>query len=364
MRRPIAPAVRAVQRALQVAAVLLAMVPGFTLCAQAAADGPAAIIFDTDFLMPPADDALALMLALQSPEVRILGVTTVAGNGSVEQATVDALRLLEIAGRSDIPVYRGADMPLVHARSDFAVSSYGEWYSDAPPRAPPGGFARQPAAAQTAVSFIVDCVTSRPGEVTIVALGPLTNVAAALRVDPRVARSVKRLVVMGGAIAALPRGGGNLTPNAEFNFWVDPEAAHTTLRSGVTVELSPLNVARQSSFTRVWYERIVSVDTPFTRLLRDAFGAQFDAQPERSWLLFDPIAMASVIDPAVVASRRMYVDVDIAHGINYGVSVGGDEKWPGAENARLVDVHVGLDWPRFIALFVERVRRPVPGAPE
>lgn len=340
------------------------MVPGFPCGALADADGPAAIIVDTDFLMPPADDALALMLALQSPEVRILGVTTVAGNGSVEQATVDALRLLEIAGRADIPVHQGADMPLVHAQSAFAVDSYGEWYSDAPPRAPPGGFARQAAASGNAVSFIVDTVTSRPGEVTIVALGPLTNVAAALRADPRTARSVKRLVVMGGAIAALPHGGGNLTPNAEFNFWVDPEAAHVTLRSGVPVSLSPLNVARQSAFTNAWYERVVSVDTPFTRLLREAFGAQFAAQPERAWLLFDPIAMASVINPAIVASRPMYVDVDIAHGINYGVSVGGDDRWPGAEGARRVDVQYELDWPRFIALFVDRVQRPVPAAPE
>jgi len=99
------------------------------------------IIFDTDFVMPPHDDSMALMLALQSPEVEILGITTVAGNESVETATVDVLRMLEIAGQGEIPVYAGADMPLVHEVSDYAVRNYGRWYSDEPPVAPPGGFA-------------------------------------------------------------------------------------------------------------------------------------------------------------------------------------------------------------------------------
>ena len=96
------------------------------------------VIFDTDFVMPPHDDSMALMLALQSPEVEILGITTVAGNDNVERATSDVLRMLEIANQTDIPVFQGADMPLVHEKSDYAVRSYGKWYSDDPPVEPPG----------------------------------------------------------------------------------------------------------------------------------------------------------------------------------------------------------------------------------
>ena len=191
------------------------------------------IIFDTDFVMPPADDGLAIMLALQSPELEILGVTTVTGNESLETATVDVLRILEIANRVDIPVYRGADMPLVHEKSDFAVEHYGKWYSNEVPAMPPGGFAKKVAEDKSAVSFLVETVLAQPGEITLVAIGPLTNIAQAIRAEPTFAEKVKSLVIMGGAVAALPDGAGNITPNAEYNFWVDPEAAYVTLRAGI-----------------------------------------------------------------------------------------------------------------------------------
>lgn len=318
------------------------------------------IIFDTDFVMPPHDDSMALMLALQSPEIEILGVTTVAGNESVERATSDVLRMLEIANQATIPVHVGADMPLVHEKSEYAVRNYGRWYSNEPPPAPPGGFATKRAEEDSAVSFIVTTVLSRPQEVTIVAIGPLTNIAQAIRAEPKFADHVKRLVIMGGAVALLPDGAGNITPNAEFNFWVDPEAAHVTLRSGIPIELSPLNVSRKSALTKDWYDRMVAIDTPLTRLLRDTLGRRFDAEPDRAWLMYDQIAMASVIDPSLVTRERLYVDVNIDHGISYGVSVGGREIWPGAEGARQMDVQYDLDWPRFIDMFVERIQKPVP----
>ena len=319
------------------------------------------IVFDTAVVMPPADDGMALMLALQSPEIEVLGVTTVAGNDSLERATADALRMLEIAERAAIPVFRGADMPLVHEKSDFAEAEYGNWYSNAPPPPPPGGFATKRAETESAVSFLVRTVLDRPGEITLVAIGPLTNIAQAIRAEPRFAESVKRLVIMGGAIASLPDGAGNITPNAEFNFWVDPEAARVTLRAPIDSELSPLNVSRKSALDRAWYQEMVATDTPLTRLLAETLGKRFDAEPDRVWLMYDQIAMASVIDPSLVTTRRLYVDVDIHHGINYGVSVGGSKPWPGAERAREIAVQYDLDWPRFIQMFVERVQRPVPG---
>jgi inosine-uridine nucleoside N-ribohydrolase len=315
------------------------------------------IIFDTDFVMPPWDDGLALILALQSPELEILGVTTVAGNDSVERATSDVLRLLEITGHPEIPVHRGANMPLVHEKSDYAVRVYGRWWSDEPPPAPPGGFARKQAERESAMEFIVRTVMARPGQVTIMAIGPLTNIAMALRQEPHFAERVKRIVIMGGAIASLPDGGGNITPNAEFNFWVDPEAARAVLRSGIPMMISPLNVSRKTALTREWYEKMVAPDTPITRLLKQTMGPSFAAGHQDHVLMYDEVAVASLIEPTLVKTEELYVDVDINRGINYGVSVGGKEPWPGAEGARKMAVQHDLDWERFIRFFVERVTR-------
>lgn len=320
---------------------------------------PHKIVFDTDFVMPPADDGMALILALQSPELEILGVTTVCGNDSLERATSDVLRLLEIAGRTDIPVHAGANLPLVHAKSDFAVEEYGNWYSDEPPPEPPGGFATKQAESESATDFLVHTVRDHPGEITILAVGPLTNVAKAIRQDAAFAEGVKELVIMGGAIALLPDGAGNLTPNAEFNFWVDPEAARVTLRSGIPIRLSPLNVSRKTALTREWYQKMVATDTPFTTLLRETMGPVFENDPGRSWFMYDQVAVGSVIDPSLVQSERLFVDVDDNAGIDYGVSVGGRDIWPGAEGAKAMDVQYDVDWPRFIEMFVARVRAPL-----
>ena len=316
------------------------------------------VIFDTDFAIPPQDDSLALLLALQSPELEILGITTVAGNRSMEQATADALRVLEIAGREEIPVFKGSNMPLVHEKSEFSTQVHGKWWSDEPPPAPPGGFAKKQAETTSAVDFIVRTVMENPGEITILAIGPLTNVAVAIRQEPGFARQVKQLVIMGGAVASLPDGAGNVTPNAEFNFWVDPEAAKVALRSGIPIELSPLNVSRKSDLTKEWFDKMVAVDTPIARLLNETMAASY--QRSRNWprYMYDQIAVATLIDPTLVTTRELYVDVDATPGINYGVSVGGPRIWPGAEGAQKMRVQYDLDWERFVRLFVDRLTQP------
>jgi len=315
------------------------------------------IIFDTDFVMPPQDDGMALLFALNCPELQILGVTTVAGNKNVERATADALKVLEVTGHAEIPVFRGAARPLVHEKSEFAMKSYGGWWSDEPAPMPPGGFASKKAESRSAVDFMVSTVMQNPGQVTILGIGPLTNIAMAMRLEPGFAKNVKQLVIMGGAIASLPDGGGNLTPNAEFNFWVDPEAAKIVLRSGIPVILSPLNVSRKSKFSKEWYDKIVAVDTSTTRLIKERLGESFQKNPERVSLMFDQIATATLVDPAIAKSVELFVDVDDTHDVNYGVSVGGKQPWPGAEGAWKMSVQYDLDWPRFINLYVERVTR-------
>lgn len=320
------------------------------------------VIFDTDFVLPPQDDGFALILALHSPEMKILGITTVAGNDSRERATADALRVLEIARRTDIPVYNGANMPLVHEKSEFATKVHGRWWSDDPPPEPPGGFARKQAEAGSAADFIVQTVKENPGEVVILAIGPLTNVAIALRQEPGLAAMVKQIVIMGGAIATLPDGGGNVTPNAEFNFWVDPEAAKVVLRSGVPIILSPLNASRQAVFTLESYEKLVSVETPLTRLIRERMEPYRDRFARYRMYMYDQLAVAWLIDPTLFTTKELYVDVDIHHDINYGVSVGGERLWPGAEGAQKMQVQYEVDFDRFIQLYIERMTKPVPGA--
>jgi inosine-uridine nucleoside N-ribohydrolase len=251
-------------------------------------------------------------------------------------------------------------MPLVHEKSEYATRRHGQWWSDAPPTEPPGGFAKRKAEPKSGVQFIVDTLNARPGQVTILAIGPLTNVAMALRQEPGLAAKVKQLYVMGGAVAALPDGAGNITPNAEFNFWVDPEAAKVVLRSGIPIVLSPLNVSRKTNLDREWYEKLVAADTPLTRLIRERLGPVFEKDPGRSLLMYDQVTVASLVDPSLVTTAELYVDVDANHDLNYGVSVGGKAPWPGAEGAQKMAVQHGLDWDRFIRLFVERVTRPVP----
>ena len=192
------------------------------------------------------------------------------------------------------------------------------------------------------------------------AIGPLTNVATAVRHAPGLADKVKQLVIMGGAVAVLPDGAGNITPGAEFNFWVDPEAARIVLRSGIPIMLSPLNVSRKSNMTREWYEKLVAVDTPLTRLIRDREAPLYEEDPQRVVLMYDQIAVASLIDRSLVTTSELYVDVDTNPGINYGTSVGGTMIWPGAEGAQKMAVQHDLDWDRFIQMFIDRVGRPVP----
>ena len=139
----------------------------------------------------------------------------------------------------------------------------------------------------------------------------------------------------------------------------DPEAARVTLRSGIPIMLSPLNVSRKTALTKAWYEEMVVSDTPITALLRETMGPNFDREPDRVWLMYDQVAMASLIDPTLVTTTELIVDVDIAHGIDYGVSVGGEEPWPGAQGANRMKVQHDLDWPRFIEMFVARVRAPL-----
>lgn len=339
------------------------------LLALAAAAGPAAaqpaqkVIVDTDFAFPPQDDAMALFFVLNSPELDLLGITTVAGNRSVNIATADLLKVLEVTGRSEIPVYQGAAAPWLHQGTAWDTKRHGGWFANEPARQPPGGFATaKRVEPRSAIEFLIETVTKHSGQVTILAIGPLTNIATAMRMEPRFARSVKQLVIMGGALASLPDGGGNHTPNAEFNFYVDPEAAQVVLRSGIPIVLSPLNVSRKARFTKAEYDRIVAVDTPITRLIKDTVGPGYAERPGHVALMYDQVAAVTLVAPQLVRAVELMVDVDTNAGPSYGVSVGAPETWPGGEAAVRMQVQTDLEWDKFIRLYVERVAAVPPAA--
>jgi inosine-uridine nucleoside N-ribohydrolase len=334
--------------------------------AGAASAGTIKVIFDTDFLVPPQDDGLALALALKSPELKILGITTVAGNGEIHKETADALRELEIAGRTDIPVYMGAVRPLVHEKTDWDTTVHGKWWSNEAPAPPPGGFAKIEAQKGSAVDFIVRTVNESPGQITIIAIGPLSNIAMAIRQDPTFAKNVKQINIMGGSIGMLDGGAGNVTPNAEFNFWVDPEAAQVVLRSGIPVNLTPLNVTRKTDFSNDYLKQIVAVDNPITNLIKERMnqmnGRSSAGSPAPNpgvarggRQMFDELTVATVIDPTLVKSRSLFVDMDINRGPDYGVSVGGARPWEGGEDAKSVSVQYDVDNDRFMEMFVKRL---------
>lgn len=330
------------------------------------APGSIKVIFDTDFLVPPQDDGLALALALKSPELNILGITTVAGNGEVHKETADALRELEIAGRTEIPVYMGAARPLVHEKTEFATTVHGKWWSDEPPAPPPGGFAKMQVAKGSAVDFITRTVDENPGQITIIAIGPLTNIAMAIKQDAAFVKNVKQINIMGGAIGMLEGGAGNVTPNAEFNFWVDPEAAQVVLHSGIPMNLTPLNVTSKTDFSEEYVKQIDAGGNPLTDLIREGmtemkrrYAGRTPApnpgvQPEGNQM-YDELAVATVIDPTLVKARTIYVDVDLDHGPDYGVSVGGARPWEGGEDARPISVQYDVDNKRFMDMFVKRL---------
>jgi inosine-uridine nucleoside N-ribohydrolase len=183
------------------------------------------ILLDTD---PGIDDALALLLALASPEIQLEAITTVSGNVHVDLTTRNALALLELAGRMDIPVARGCEGPLLVKNVDAADvhGSNGLGGIELPhPKSQP--------VVQHAVELIIEKVMDAPGEITLVAIGPLTNIALAFRREPRIAQSVREVVIMGGAL----RVPGNVTPGAEFNIFCDPHAAHIVFHAGWPIRL-------------------------------------------------------------------------------------------------------------------------------
>ena len=255
-------------------------------------------IIDTD---PGADDVLALIMALNSPELEILGLTTVEGNARLEHTTANALRLLEYMGRTEIPVYVGSSTPL-EGEFHHAYEVHGE----------EGLTVRLPdtdvrPADGNAVDFIIETALAMPGELALFAVGPLTNVARALKKEGRLKDALHRVYIMGGQ----GDGSGNVTPYAEFNIWDDPYAANVVFGSGVPVTLLGLNISRQTSVARD-DESWMSGETPGERLAAQVLEKWFDLDEEEHrarFSLHDPVTVMAALRPDLIETRAATLTV-------------------------------------------------------
>jgi len=301
------------------------------------------IILDCD---PGHDDAIALLLALASPELQLLGVTTVSGNQTLEKTTANAIRVLDHVGRSEIPVAAGAPRPLVRERS-VAANVHGETGLDGPDLPPPS---RQPEAMH-AIDWIASTLVTSPRPVTLVATGPLTNVALFLARYPELGTTLERIVLMGGAIAV-----GNATPAAEFNIWADPEAARRVFESGLDLTMVGLDVTHEALMTPVHAERLSGAGRA-GKLVADLYSyyAQFHGR-EYGWdgaPVHDAVAMAHVIDGTLLTTRHCGVVVDTGPELSRGRTY--VDLWGLAAWEPTCHVAVGIDSERFLELLITRI---------
>jgi inosine-uridine nucleoside N-ribohydrolase len=284
------------------------------LAFSAAASSPRRIILDTD---PGVDDAIAIFLALRSPELRVEAITPVSGNVPLSLTLPNALRLVEIAGRTDVPVAAGAATPLVRrlVTAAYVHGDNGLGGAEFPePKLKP--------VAESAVDVIGRIVRSSPGEITIVGVGPLTNLATALKSDPELAPQIKEIVVMGGSLS-----GGNITPSAEFNFYVDPEAARIVFDSGVPITMVGLNVTEKVLLGDPQIQVLEAAQNPVSqaaaKILRSTLahlraGRGINA---KAMAMHDPLTVACLIDPTLLTVQDYVVEIETSGEFTAGESV-------------------------------------------
>jgi inosine-uridine nucleoside N-ribohydrolase len=304
---------------------------------------PIPIVLDCD---PGHDDAIALLLALASPEVELLGVTTVAGNQTLPKTTANALRTLELVGRGGVPVAAGADRPLLR-EAHVAADVHGESGLDGPTLPPAQGAPVE----QHAVDFLRETLAAADRPVTLVPVGPLTNIGLLLARSPESAEKIERVVIMGGAIAE-----GNVTPAAEFNIWADPEAAQRVFSSGLDVTMVGLDVTHKALLLPERVEKLRAAGTAgrFVAELFDfyhRFHAQIYDFPGSP--VHDAVAVAQVVRPELLTTLERNVEIDCDSELCRGRTV--VDLW--RRTGREPNAHVGVDVDAdgFVDLLVERI---------
>jgi inosine-uridine nucleoside N-ribohydrolase len=311
-----ASAAMAATTAIPVASALLATPPAIAdpLPRPTASSGkPTRILIDTD---PGVDDAIAIFLAIRSPELQIEGITAVSGNVPLAFTLPNALRLVEIAGRPDIPVAAGAAVPLlrrlvtaayVHGNNGLGGVEFPE------PKIKP--------VAENATELIRRVVRANPGEINIVAVGPLTNIATVLKADPAIAPMIKSFALMGGSLS-----GGNITPAAEFNFYVDPEAARIVFDSGVPITMVGLDVTHKVLLRDPQVRTLEAAQNPVAqaagKIMRATLARIAPTRDETVVAMHDPLTVASLIDPTILTLQDYYVQIETTGELTAGQTLG------------------------------------------
>lgn len=307
---------------------------------------PLRIVLDTD---PGIDDAMAILLALASPEVELAGVTVTGGNCTMEQGVQNGLDVLALAKATHIPLAVGVGHPLL--RKPFTApethGSSGLGYAQLPPSP------AQPCN-EHAVDMIIREIMEHPGEVTLVAVAPLTNVAMAIRKEPRIVEAVREVIIMGGAL----RVDGNTTPLAEFNVYVDPHAAHIVFHSGMPITLVPWDITRDVMFTQTNVDYLLERPNPITKAIQELtrFYIEFHLNyfGYAACSINDPAALALAFMPELAKTQEVYVDVEYGSEITMGKTVA--DFLPMLNKQPNMKVVTEFDTPRFIELFCERIR--------
>lgn len=274
---------------------------------------PRRIIIDTD---PGVDDAMAIFLALRSPELKVEAITAVSGNVPLEMTLPNALRLAEIAGRTDIPIAGGASVPLVRrlitAKYVHGNNGLGGVDFPAPTLKP---------VAESATQLISRIVRANPGQITIVAVGPLTNIGTLLRADPEIARMIPQIVIMGGSLS-----GGNITPAAEFNLYVDPEAARIVFDAGIPLTMVGLDVTEKVLLREEHIVILERAQNPVSqaagKIMRATLNRAHKGIDATVIAMHDPLTVASLIDPKLLKLQDYYVEVETEGEFTAGMTVG------------------------------------------
>ena len=306
------------------------------------------IVIDTD---TGQDDAVAILMALGSPEIEVLGITAVAGNVPLALTAKNARIACELAGRPDIPVFAGCDRPLMRDLVS-AEHVHGRTGLDGPDLPDP----TMPLQDRHAVDFLIETLRREPaGSVTLVPIGPLTNIALALRLAPDIAPRIARIVLMGGAYFEV----GNITPTAEFNIYVDPEAADIVFRAGVPLTVLPLDVTHKALVTRSRNEAFRSLGTPVGRAVSEItdFFERFDKEkfgPEAA-PLHDPCTIAWLLAPQLFAGREINVEIETGSPLTRGMSVA--DWWRVTDRPANALFIRDVDADGFFGLLTERLSR-------
>jgi len=301
------------------------------------------ILIDCD---PGHDDAMALLLALASPELELVGVTTVHGNTTLANTTVNALKILELADRTDVPVARGADRPLIR-EPHVGEHVHGASGLDGPDLPAPTMQIVEP----HAVDFLAETLRAAPAPITVIPTGPLTNIALLLAQHPDIGEKIERIVLMGGAIAE-----GNVTPAAEFNIWIDPEAAARVFASGIDTTMVGLDVTHKALMTADHAEalrragRVGAVVAELWAFYHQHHVRVYDFSGTP---VHDALAVAHVIDGNLLHTEHRHVAIDCASELCAGRTV--VDLWQVMGNEPNAHVGVDVEGPGFLDLLVERI---------